>query len=216
MYEEEIIRLRRELLILQQKTEENPRSKALEAELKSKVEDMRRYEQMLLQSQEHTRIAEEEGKDVLDKLTRLQQDNERLQAREKERGRALEELQQKNSSQMSILTSSRLQLEQAVANERQKRASLEKDLGFIYQEIQRRQAELSKRRESKARLLDDLRRGHQSLQEVHKVQEDQVASLAEVMSSLDKINLAITTKIDSFINSSSVRRYEVSSREAYT
>ena len=58
---------------------------------------------------------------------------------------------------------------QAVANERQKRASLEKDLGFIYQEIQRRQAELSKRRESKARLLDDLRRGHQSLQEVHKV-----------------------------------------------
>ena len=63
MYEEEIIRLRREMLILQQyvgsccigglliqggtdgcwcrKTEDNPRSKALEAELKSKVEDMR-------------------------------------------------------------------------------------------------------------------------------------------------------------------------------
>eukprot|EP00285_Hemiselmis_virescens_P006573 CAMPEP_0173379516 /NCGR_PEP_ID=MMETSP1356-20130122/2424_1 /TAXON_ID=77927 ORGANISM="Hemiselmis virescens, Strain PCC157" /NCGR_SAMPLE_ID=MMETSP1356 /ASSEMBLY_ACC=CAM_ASM_000847 /LENGTH=497 /DNA_ID=CAMNT_0014332861 /DNA_START=76 /DNA_END=1569 /DNA_ORIENTATION=+ len=197
-YELEIGRLRDEIDALrhqQDSVPDDPRVAPLEDELKARMDDLRRFEQMLVRSQERTKEAERAQAEARESLQRLKEENEKLVARETEHSRVYDDLQGRFATQSASLEQMKRQMLQEIEAERTLRSSVESQLSDVTNEIAKLQADANA---AKGKHLDPrarLRQGHATIREALQAQEQQLGTLADVIPALDMVHSSLISSI---------------------
>mmetsp|Transcript_21228 Transcript_21228/g.53240 ORF Transcript_21228/g.53240 Transcript_21228/m.53240 type:complete len:497 (+) Transcript_21228:72-1562(+) len=197
-YELEIGRLRDEIEALRHQQDaipDDPRVAPLEDELKSRMEDLSRFEKMLVRSQERAKEAERAQAEARESLNRLKEENEKLVAREEEHARVYDDLQGRFNTQSASLTQMKKQMLQEIDAERTLRSSVESQLSDVASEISKLQAEAAAVKGKHIDHRSRLRQGHATIREALQAQEQQLATLADVIPALDMVHSSLISSI---------------------
>jgi len=198
-YELEIARLRDEIEALRHQAEEpapeDPRVAPLEEELRARMDDLSRFEKMLMRSQERASEAERARREAVESLTRLKDENEKLQVREAEHHTAFEHVKSKFGNHTNNLEQMKRQLSQELEAEKKLSLSVEEQLAEVTAEIANLRSvaasHVGRHTDTRARL----RQGHATIREALQAQEQQLATLADVIPALDMVHSSLISSI---------------------
>jgi len=203
-YEEEIRRLRNELEALRnhqanQEQQEDPRVVPLEEELKARMEDLRRFEQMLIKAQEKAKEAERQKAETMQHVANLQQENLQLQAKNAQDAQMLENLSSRQQGDLNMLQKANENLKQQLESERARAQhnskTLQDQIAKMQEELNRARSEGHEKKANEASLRSRLAQGHATIAEALKTQESQMAVLADIVPSLDMVHSSLISSI---------------------
>jgi len=199
-YELEIARLRDEIEALRQanaETAEDPRVALLQEELKARMEDLRRFEHLLQKSQDKTKDIEAGRGEAMRELDLVQEDNNRLVAREREHGASMDLLADTNQRNIANLERERGEVETDLSHERAKRNEVEDMLRTQLDQLNKLRAEAHARAQLEADVGSRLRQAHSTIADALQAQETQLSLLAEVVPQLDMVHASLLTALAS-------------------
>eukprot|EP00802_Teleaulax_amphioxeia_P012988 Tamp_13035.p1 GENE.Tamp_13035~~Tamp_13035.p1 ORF type:complete len:526 (+),score=102.74 Tamp_13035:73-1578(+) len=192
----EVMELRQELLSLQRTSRgesssmqelNDPRVASLEADLTAKMQEIKRFEEVLMEAQMTANQLDKEKLDLEMKITEVQLDNERMISRERERTAALQDLQHRNTHEILQIQTAQDTLQLTLVEERSRREAAEKHYQAITQEIQALKAADEDQKEEGA-IKHKLRSAHASLEQALISQESHLHALLEVLPALDTVH----------------------------
>jgi len=169
----------------------------LQEELKARMEDLRRFEQLLQKSQDKTRDTEAGRSEAMRELELVQEDNSRLVAREREHAASMDMLADTNQHNIASLERERSQTEQDLNHERTKRNEVEDQLRTSLDELNRLRAEAHARAQLESDVGSRLRQAHATIADALQAQEGQLSLLAEVVPQLDMVHASLLTALAS-------------------
>jgi len=169
----------------------------LQEELKARMEDLRRFEQLLQKSQDKTKDTEAGRSEAMRELELVQEDNNRLVSREREHAASMDSLADSNQRNITNLERERSQVESELNHERTKRNEVEERLKSSLDELNKLRAEAHARAQLEADVGSRLRQAHASIADAIQAQETQLSILAEVVPQLDMVHASLLTALAS-------------------
>lgn len=217
-YEDEIARLRDELDHMRQHHAaqgemEDPRVLPLEQELKSRMDDLHRFEGMLTRAQERTKEAEAQKEDAMQHAAALQQEIMQLQAKSSQDAQMVENLnarahgeskrlQNDNDNlkiQLDIVNKQLENAKEMFENERQRSqtnsSQYQEQISKMTEEMNRLRAGHDEKLSNEASIRSRLQQGHAQLADALRTQESQMAVLADIVPSLDMVHSSLISSI---------------------